>query len=141
MNILALRRLADKDLMQDLQSAGVTNLNADIQAALKESLEEETRAQAKAAAQEILRLVRQGNAQIEATVIRTRELRAEQRRVQAERDAIKRAISYGNTTSNFLPLAKLAGQVGTSDLRESPHLFEVPADWQDPADIKTDSAE
>lgn len=132
-NVLNIARLADKELLNEFSTAGVTGLPDDIQAALNEQLAEDAKARAKAAASEIIKLFRKADEVIEHSVLATRNYRAALKREKAFRDKINRAKAYGVASRNFIPLAILLNQANKNQLLAAgvnPNLFEVPSDFQ-----------
>jgi hypothetical protein len=134
----AIIRLADSQLNKEMEEFG--SLQPDIQEALVEMQEEAKKTAAKSAAAEVMKLLEQSNKSIETFVTGIRTLRKQIDNNKAAIETWARAKGYGLETSNFIPLAILAGQIHVSAV-ENQDLTKVPEGWKPAIKAETPTPE
>lgn len=126
-NMNAIIRLADSQLNKDMEEFGA--LPIDIREALVGMQETAKKDAAQAAAKEVMALLSNTSKQVEYKVNEIRSYRKSIDGLKDGLEAISRAKAYGLETSNFIPLAILAGQISASSI-DNKDLTKVPEDWK-----------
>jgi hypothetical protein len=125
-NTATLLRLADKDTDKLVQDFG--GLPLDIKEAIIKKQAESRQATVDAAAQEIVNLKQIKEAQLLLNAQRIQALNNEVAAITSQMGVIQDADRFGDSTSNYLPLAKTLNQ-GTPVGAKS-ELLSVPKDWK-----------
>lgn len=126
---IKLSRLADPKFAQELAelSASVYT-NSDFQASLAKALKIERENIANEAADSVIKVIRNAKSHLEMHQVQIRRSEEEIERRKGLCKELIRAERYGMITSNFIPLALLAGSITPIDIATG-IVTEVPKDW------------
>lgn len=111
MDLNVLVKLVDTTYNDDLKTSGkyFDALPEKVVEALKRKIEDEKNCVAEDAAEEILKLIKGYDQEIDRLVGMLREYRKKVDQCKARLKALNEAMEYGNSSSNYLPLAKTMG--------------------------------
>jgi hypothetical protein len=129
-NVLNLARLADKDI--EAQAVDFGALPLDIRNSLETLAAERNKQITDAAASEILDLLQLKDGFVTSTAAEIVKLQGQIDGLKALGTKIARQVAYGNSTLNYLPLAK---QMGFPVPVGSKALKDIPADWTAPVAV------
>lgn len=117
-----------KTSSDEFNTAELVGLNDSMATAVREALEEDRKTAVKAAAREVVSLIKSADAKKLALINEVRSIRLKEKELLAKLKNIDVATEYGNSTSNYLPLAIQVGNVSRipADVQ---HLTKVPENF------------
>lgn len=127
--IRAMVEVSGGGVSDDLSTPKYAGLTADIAAAIQRKAAARRAEEAEIAADGILAILGHAEDSEAVLVEEIRALRAKERAVKVELDALKKARAYAVSSGNYLPLGKTVGM----DLRLPADLkakADIPSDWK-----------
>lgn len=117
-----------KTSSDEFNTAELVGLNDSMATAVREALEEDRKNAVKAAAREVVSLIRSADAKKLALINEIRAIRLKEKELLAKLKSIDIATEYGNTTSNYVPLAIQVENVGRA-LGDYQSLTKIPENF------------
>lgn len=125
-------KLAGGSQQDDLSQYLGLGLSEQIKSAIERKRKHEQELAAEEVAEEILKLLKKSQTEINDSVAIVRRLRAEESARLADIKRIERAKAYAVETNNFLPLANVLGLLSVKSVTtfSDKEILKVPDSWQ-----------